>query len=208
MLIHLSLRGMSISQKYRAARREKVLLAARRCFIRHGFHATGMAEISQACRMSVGNLYHYFASKEAIVQAIADETRSRILPVLRRLEHHADPIEGIIEIILFGVREFCRATDARLWMEISAEAPRNPLIRKLYRRFDREVRDVLIGLLRRALRAKQLRADADLETVSLWLVALLDGAIARVSLEPKFDLARTLDTLARSMRRSLTIQPG
>lgn len=199
---------MPLSDKHRLARRDKVLLAARRCFIRHGFHATGMAEISKACRMSVGNIYHYFPNKDAIVQAIADEMQSRIIPVLRRLEYQADPVEGIIEIILFGVREFCHGSDARLWMEVSAEAPRNRLIRELYLKFDREFRGVLKGLMQRAVQAGQVACDLDLEAVSLWLIALLDGAIARVSLEPEVDIAQTLDLLARSMRRCLCLQPA
>jgi len=199
---------MSISDKQRLARREKVLLAARKCFIRHGFHATGMAEIGKACRMSVGNIYHYFPNKDAIVRAIADETRSRIVPVLRRLENHKDPVEGIIEIVLFGVREFCRGSDARLWIDISAEAPRNRSIREIYLTFDREVRGVLKGLMQRAIEAGRVPNDLDLEAISLWLVALLDGAIARVSLEPKVDFARTLEVLARTLRQCLCLQPS
>ncbi len=199
---------MSVSDKHRSAQRDKVLLAARKCFIRHGFHATGMVEISKACRMSVGNIYHYFPNKDAIVQAIADETRSRILPVLRRLENHPNPVEGIIEIILFGVREFCRASDARLWIEISAEAPRNRLIREIYFRFDRDIRGMLKGLMQRAVQAGQMSRRLDLEAISLWLVALLDGALARVSLEPDVNIARTLDTLACNIRRCLCIHPA
>lgn len=194
---------MATSEQHRLEQRDKVLLAARKRFIRHGFHATGMAEIGKACRMSVGNIYHYFPNKDAIVRAITDETRSRIVPVLRRLEGHANPVEGIVEIILFSVRELCRDSDARLWMEISAEAPRNKQIRDIYLTLDREFRGVLKGLMKRAVEAGQLSAGMDLEAISLWLVALLDGAIARVSLEPGLDIARTLDTLARSMRRCL-----
>ena len=199
---------MSVSDEHRLAQRDKVLLAARRCFIRHGFHATGMAKISKACGMSVGNIYHYFPNKDAIVQAIADETRARILPVLRRLENHPNPVEGIVQIILFGVREFCRPADARLWIEISAEAPRNRLIRESYFRFDRDIRDVLKGLIQSAIAAGQISRRVDLEAVSLWLVALLDGALARVSLEPNINMARTLDTLACNIRRCLCAQPA
>jgi len=197
---------MSVSDTHRSAQRVKVLLAARKCFIRHGFHATGMAEISKACRMSVGNIYRYFPNKDAIVQAITDETRSRMLPVLRRLENHPKPVEGIVEIILFGVREFCRAADARLWIEIAAEAPRNRVIREVYLRFDREIRDVLKGLIQSAIAAGQISRRVDMEALSFWLVALLDGALARVSLEPGVNLTRTLDTLACNIRRSLCAQ--
>ncbi len=197
---------MSASDKHRLARRDKVLLAARRCFIRRGFHATGMAEIAKACRMSVGNIYHYFSSKEAIVRAITEATRSRIAPTLRRFEENADPSEAIVQIILFGAREACRGSDARLWTEISAEAPRNRLIRETYLALDREIRAVLEALLRKAVEAGRLPPGLDVEMTSIWLVGLWDGVLARVSLEPETDLERALDVLALTLRRCLGIR--
>jgi len=199
---------MSISEKEKQANRDKILAAAHKCFTEHGFHATGMAELSKACRMSVGNLYHYFPKKAAIIQAIADETRLRILPVLQRLELHEDPVEGIVEFILISVREFCRDSNARLWTEVLAEASRNQSLRELWISCDRELRDLLKRLLRRAVRTGQSPPDLDVEATSLWLTALLDGAIARVSVQPELSLTRTLGTLSASIRRSLCAQPA
>jgi TetR/AcrR family transcriptional repressor of uid operon len=194
---------MAATQKHRIEQRDKVLLAARQCFVQHGFHATGMAEIAKACRMSVGNIYHYFRNKNAIVQAITDETRSQLVPALRRIESHAAPVEGIIQIIVLSVRELCRDSNARLWLEIQAEAPRNKLIRKICLALDQHYRDTLKRLMQRAIDARQLPPGTDLDAASLWLLALLDGAIARLSVEPDIDIGRALDTLAQSIRRGL-----
>ena len=199
---------MSLDKIERERRRARILAAARRCIIRHGFHGAGMAEICRACGMSAGNLYRYFPSKAAIIKAIADEIRLRIMPVFRRLENHADPVEGIVEIILFSTREFCRGSDARLWVEALSEASRNRLVRKLWIDFDSDMRDLLKSLLRRAIRTGQMDPRLDLEAASLWLVALLDGAMARVSVQPDVDLDRTLKTLAGSIRRCFCVQPS
>ncbi len=48
------------------------MAAARRCFIRHGIHIS-VDEICAEAKVSKGALYGYFASKDAIIQAIADE---------------------------------------------------------------------------------------------------------------------------------------
>lgn len=193
---------MAASHPHRLAQRDKVMLAARKCFIRHGFHATGMAEIAAACRMSAGNIYHYFPNKNAIVRAITDETRSRMVPALRPLAEHADPVEGLVEMMLFCVRWLGGDANARLWMEILAEAPRNQRIRAICLAFDRDFRDILKRLLRRAVQAGQLTPDMDLDAASLWLVALLDGATARLAVQPDLDV-RTLDTLGAIIRRCL-----
>ena len=51
-------------------RKEQVLVAAVECFKLQGFHKTSMSQISAAAGMSSGHIYHYFGSKEAIVEAI------------------------------------------------------------------------------------------------------------------------------------------
>lgn len=191
---------MTDRTKRRLEQRDKVLSAARRCFVRRGFHVTGMAEIAKACRMSVGNIYHYFPNKDAIVKAITEQTRSRIMPVLRQLESHADPVEGIIGMILFGVEECYRDSNARLWVEILAEAPRNRRIRKSSLAFDRDFQLVLKRLMERGIQSGRLPAETDIEAASIWLVALLDGAMSRISIQPDLDLTRTLKTLSRAIR--------
>lgn len=191
---------MAITAQHRLEQRDKVLHAARTCFIQHGFHSTGMAEIAKACGMSVGNIYHYFPNKNAIVQAITDETRSRMAPVLRPLERHADPLEGLVQVILLSLRELCHDSNARLWMEILAEAPRNEPIREICLTFDRDLQDLLLRLMERAVQAGQLSPAVNLDATSIWLMALLDGAIARLSVQPDLDWSAILESLADNLR--------
>jgi len=51
----------------------KVLKASLSLFSRQGYRATSMRQIATRCRLSVGNLYHHFGSKEAIFQRLIDE---------------------------------------------------------------------------------------------------------------------------------------
>ena len=59
-------------------RKEQVLEAAVECFKLQGFHKTSMSQISAAAGMSSGHIYHYFGSKEGIVEAIVARDRSQI----------------------------------------------------------------------------------------------------------------------------------
>ena len=52
------------------AQRERILCAAQKCFIEHGFHAASMANIAETAQMSAGLMYRYFENKNAIVLAI------------------------------------------------------------------------------------------------------------------------------------------
>jgi AcrR family transcriptional regulator len=195
-------------EKQNSVKRDVILRAARKCFVQHGFHATGMAEICVAAGMSAGNLYRYFPNKAAIITAIADETRNRIMPFYEKLESYEDPVEGIVQIILHSVNEFGHESIGRLWVEILGESSRNEEMRKLCIAFDQKLRNSLKKLLRRAVKANRRLAKMDIEAASVWLIALLDGAIARVSLEPHVDLPRILSTLAASIRYLLRMGTG
>ena len=46
--------------------------AARELFIKQGFHATSMRDISKRADVSLGNLYNYYETKESIFESIID----------------------------------------------------------------------------------------------------------------------------------------
>ena len=49
-------------------KREAVLAAAVRCFAAHGLAGTGMRDIARAAGLTEGTLYHYFPSKDALIE--------------------------------------------------------------------------------------------------------------------------------------------
>ena len=58
------------------SRREELVEAALRLFMRDGFHATGIAAVLEEADVSKMTLYHHFQSKEELIQA-ALELRDR-----------------------------------------------------------------------------------------------------------------------------------
>lgn len=61
-----------------AERRQRFIDAASVCFARDGFHKTTMADICAEAGLSVGAIYLYFDSKEAIIEAVVDERMSAL----------------------------------------------------------------------------------------------------------------------------------
>jgi TetR/AcrR family transcriptional regulator, repressor for uid operon len=59
-------------------RRDEILAAAQRCFVRSGFHGASMQDICAEADMSPGNLYRYFPSKEALIAGIAERDRAEV----------------------------------------------------------------------------------------------------------------------------------
>ena len=54
----------------RADRKESILDAALACFVERGFHGTAIPQIAEKADIAAGTIYHYFDSKEALVNAL------------------------------------------------------------------------------------------------------------------------------------------
>jgi AcrR family transcriptional regulator len=61
------------------ARRRHLVDTARKLFIENGFHATGMAQISEQSGIAVGQIYRDFACKEEIVAAIVSRDCAQLM---------------------------------------------------------------------------------------------------------------------------------
>jgi AcrR family transcriptional regulator len=54
----------------RPDRRESIMDAALQCFVDRGFHGTAIPQIAREAGIAAGTIYHYFDSKEALVNAL------------------------------------------------------------------------------------------------------------------------------------------
>ena len=59
-----------VSEQYLQARKREILDAAVRAFSRHGFHGATLERIREESGLSRGAVYHYFKSKEEIIEAL------------------------------------------------------------------------------------------------------------------------------------------
>jgi TetR/AcrR family transcriptional regulator, fatty acid metabolism regulator protein len=73
-------------------RRRQILHAAVRAFARKGYHACRVSDIATEAGVAYGLVYHYFGSKEALLEAIFKETWGAMLETVssvERLDAHA-----------------------------------------------------------------------------------------------------------------------
>lgn len=74
--------------------REEILAAANQEFLKKGFKSSSMRTIAKYSNTTLGNLYNYFASKEAILDAIVGSVPGQIDAILEN--HRNYKIEGDI----------------------------------------------------------------------------------------------------------------
>ena len=76
------------------SRKEKIEEAARELFIKQGFHATSMRDIAKGAGVSLGNLYNYYETKDAIFESIVAKYMEVIDERLREMFASIDePLE-------------------------------------------------------------------------------------------------------------------
>ncbi len=115
-------------------RRKQVLDAAGKCFRDLGFHGCSIAKISKEAGMSPGHIYYHFANKEAIVEALVAQQESTMFELINDIA--ASPSDEKLAVTL--KRQTARMVELHtspefigLWLEIAAEAVRNPNVSKV-----------------------------------------------------------------------------
>src|ERR1700742_2832840 len=85
-----------ITDAQKETRRQQILDAALRCFSRDGFHNTTTADIVRESGVSQGTLYLYFANKDDIILALADDRHQGEAFINALVQGEHDPIEGVM----------------------------------------------------------------------------------------------------------------
>jgi TetR/AcrR family transcriptional regulator, transcriptional repressor of aconitase len=90
-----------VTGEYLDSRRQQIIEAAYRCFARKGFHPTTMREIYAESGLSSGAVYHYFKSKEEIIEAsfIFDYQRGR--EAFEQAAEASDPAAALDRLLEF-----------------------------------------------------------------------------------------------------------
>jgi AcrR family transcriptional regulator len=188
-------------------RRDEILDAAQRCFVRNGFHQTSMQQICAEAGMSPGNLYRYFPSKESLITGIAERDRTEVAQDFANVD---------LSLGLFSVLEgmahhyFAERSDeqVKLCTEIMAEARRHPEIARILASFDADVRRWLIDLFKAGAKRGDIPSDIDFEGAATMLMIMGDGMWWRRALDPNFKPEAALPLFMDVVRHILRGRPN
>ncbi len=168
------------------AKKQMILEAAKACFAEQGFHQTSTAQICAAAGVSTGNLFHYFASKKAIIAAIVEEDLQQtqiFVAALREQENLVTALDAFFDVVLEVASDTAQAS---LALEIAAEAGRDAEIGVLYRLSTRVIREELEYLVSLGMERGQFSRQFSAASVVHCLMVMVDGIFSRVSVDPQF----------------------
>ncbi len=93
-------------------KRRLILAAAVRVFARSGYHTSRVGDIAEEAGVAHGLLYHYFASKEELLETVFRETWSELLEAFARVEESQEPAsEQLRQVAAILLRSWRRDPD-------------------------------------------------------------------------------------------------
>ncbi|HEY3697164.1 TetR/AcrR family transcriptional regulator [Phenylobacterium sp.] len=189
------------------SRRRQILDAASLCARRAGFHGARMSEIAQAAGLSVGQIYRYFESKEAIIGALIAQDVVDKRGRFAELERSGEPLgEAIVNGCSQAMDGGYGSERTALMLEVLAEASRNPQAAAVLRAADQSQRAFLLEVMRQV--APPGCTDRELAARSEVLGMLFEGMAVRAVANPDSDRVAICAVVQSLLRRLISDPPG
>jgi AcrR family transcriptional regulator len=174
-----------VSQEYRDARRAQILDAARRCFLRDGFHETSMQDLFAESGLSSGAVYLYFPSKQDVIVAVAEENMRDVIAMVHGLATDRPDVSlgaelsGVLELVQ---KEHKDDQLGRMALLVWAEALRNPVLAKRLDKALQQMRADLVELVQEHQTRSTVPSDVTPEALAALFMTIIPGFIMQLSL--------------------------
>lgn len=173
------------------AQRVRILDAAQRCFITHGFHAASISEIAAEAGISQGLIYRYFENKRAMILALIERQLAADQQSIAQTPLSHDMAEGLLASYQLWARgeslgrHDTAIASVALYAEITAEAQRDPVVAQVLRRHDKLTTDTVRQWLRQHDAARgAVLDDTELDARTLVLRVMVEGLAMRAVRDP------------------------
>jgi TetR/AcrR family transcriptional regulator, fatty acid metabolism regulator protein len=186
-------------------RRRQILRAAITVFARSGYHRSRVADVAKEAGVAYGLVYHYFGSKEDLLETIFRRTWARMLEAVEAIEQEGaatrEQLAAVARIVLGAWQ-----TDPDLVRVLIREVARSP---QLGREVD-EIAHAFAALERivaRGQEQKELRQDVD-PRLAAWVLygaleEILTGWVFERLAAREEDVARAESAVADLLVRGL-----
>jgi AcrR family transcriptional regulator len=175
-------------------KRQQILAAAGKCFARKGFQGATISDICAEANISPGHLYHYFKSKNAIVEAMAETRLNRASEVLSKILEGPDIISSLVSAFKPAAAHSER-TNYVTSLDMLAEAVRNPALAKIMEEHSRALRAQIANFLRKGQALGQIDTGLDPGLTASVLLCVADGTKTLTLRNPQLDIDQSVDVL-------------
>jgi AcrR family transcriptional regulator len=158
--------------------------AAKRCFLRDGFHVTSMQDLFAEAGLSSGAVYSYFASKDDVITAIAEENMRDVVTMIHDVaSSQPDRPVGTILADIFNILQAKDAQDGLAGLAVLAwsEALRNPVLANRFADLFAQMRADLTEVVRNHQGTGNLPRQVPADSLAAALISVVPGYILQLA---------------------------
>jgi TetR/AcrR family fatty acid metabolism transcriptional regulator len=153
-------------------KRRLILDTAVRVFAREGYHDARVGDIAKEAGVAYGLVYHYFTSKEAVLEAVFRETWGLMLTAINDVEERGGPApEQLRRVCAIVLRAW--GNDPDLVRVLVREVARSPQIQREIDEIEQAF-SALERIVRRGQEEGTFTSDLAARTVGLMLYGALE----------------------------------
>lgn len=185
---------------------EEIVAAATACFFEKGFHKTSVQDIAGRAGLSMGLLYRYFPSKEAIIEAAATTAGREAREHIEQFAQATDLVDGVRQLALTLIAAAAIPGYQALLAEVHAESFRSPTLRRMERQDLAGMRQAVASALCQHQQAGRLHAGVDTLALATVIMAAIEGLCVHFELDPALDAQLQQRTIKMLTRLLLSVQ--
>ncbi|MFR9801910.1 TetR/AcrR family transcriptional regulator [Pseudonocardia sp. RS010] len=195
----------TVSHRPREGTRDRIIDAAAVIFMRDGYASARLADVAALAGIQVGSLYHHFASREALVSELLEESAERIhafvFAEVAALPPGADAATQLATMITAQVVSLLTGPHTSVYMRISRQAPAS--LRARSEAAQRRYLADWAKVVQRGADEGTLRADLEGEIVCRLIFGAMNDIVSWYSVDGPSDPARIALVLAETVLEGL-----
>lgn len=164
------------------SKRAEILSAAARVFARQGYRGTSLQRVAAQAGIGKSSIYHYFATKQALFEALVKDLLEREEALFERIASSPEPApQRLARLVSTVIEMFPQWSQAG---PLLVDFLREEAGRRALRRTIRRARAALVRVVAEG-QSRGLFRRADPKAIATLLLACLDGLLVQEVIEPK-----------------------
>lgn len=180
-----------VTEAHKVARRQQIIDAAYRCFARKGLNQTTMRDIYDEAELSAGAVYHYFDSKDAIIEASFEFDYERSQALFESATVRDDPVKAVHELLDFffqGLESAAMLGAPQVNVQSWGEALVKPPLLNTIQRLLNSYLEALTKIISKAQAIGEIDQSLDPSAVGRMLLSLYYGLELQKALDNKVEI--------------------